>query len=74
MIYTETEIKKVSNSTMSIKEIEDELLRMDAKMHCYMGTDSTNEERSAVAAASLIIYTIINKTNPEFGKRLLGDN
>jgi hypothetical protein len=74
MTYNQFKIDQVINSNMTIKEKEDELLRMDSQMYCYMGTDSTEEERSAVAAASLNIYTAINVLNPEFGKRLLGNN
>jgi|TARA_R100000935_G_C2826867_1_gene162814 hypothetical protein len=74
MTYNQFKIDQVINSNMTIKEKEDELLRMDSQMYCYMGSESTEEQRMAVAASSLKIYTAINEINPESGRLLLFNN
>jgi|TARA_B110000967_G_C18774990_1_gene505107 hypothetical protein len=66
MVYTQVDIDEVlSYSGLSIKEKEDELLRMDCSMYCHLGINSTEKEINEVAEVSLKIYTAAYKINPE---------
>lgn len=74
MIYTQDNIDTILGySEMSAKEKEDELLRMDCTMYCYLGIDSTEEEVNEVAAISLKIYTAVHKINPD-ARLIIGDS
>jgi hypothetical protein len=72
MVFTTTEIDKVLNKkSWNIQRKQDELLRMDCKMYCNLGIDSTNVEKLEVRKASRKIYLAIKQLFPKLGDLLL---
>ena len=72
MAYTVEDIDNILEfTTWSDKKKIDELLYIDAKMYCNLGTDSLQSERAEVKKCSSKIYRAIKKINPAFGDSLL---
>lgn len=72
MQYSTKDIEKIVGfRTWSPKQKEDELLKMDASIHCNLGSDSNQSEREGVRRLSNKIYRGIQKINPQLGDSLL---
>jgi hypothetical protein len=72
MKYNINDIEKIVDfTTWSDKQKEDELLRIDASLHCNLGTDSTKSDREYVRKESKKIYRSLQKVNPQLGESLL---
>jgi hypothetical protein len=55
----------------SIRERVDELLEIDCKQYCWLGMDSTPEDKAMVREQSQYIYEIINELDKHTGELLL---
>lgn len=72
MEYTLEDINKIVEfKTWTPRQKVDELLRLDAKQYCNLGTDSTMSERKSVKVTSIKLYRLIKSINPELGQSLL---
>lgn len=72
MEYTLKDINKIVEfKTWTQRQKVDELLRLDAKQYCHLGTDSTISERKAVKVNSIKLYRLIKSINPKLGQSLL---
>jgi hypothetical protein len=72
MKYNINDIEKIVDfTTWSSKEKQDELLRIDASLHCNLGTDSTKSDREFVRKESKKIYRSLQKVNPLLSESLL---
>jgi hypothetical protein len=72
MVYTTTDIEKVLGyKSWSVIKKQDELLRMDCRMYCHIGIDSSKAEKSAVRIASRKIYLAIKTINHPMGELFL---
>tara|TARA_R110000782_G_scaffold142808_5_gene235523 strand:+ start:146 stop:382 length:237 start_codon:yes stop_codon:yes gene_type:complete len=72
MEYTLEDINKIVEfKTWTQKQKVDELLRIDAKQYCNIGTDSTVSERKEVKVISNKLYRLIKSINPALGQSLL---
>lgn len=72
MEYTLKDINKIVEfKTWTQRQKIDELLRLDAKQYCNLGTDSTISERKAVKVNSIKLYRLIKSINPKLGQSLL---
>jgi len=72
MEYTVKDIHKIYGfTTWTDKQKVDELLRLDAQMHCNLGTNSTAFERTEVKKISKNIYQIIKKIDKPTGDMFL---
>jgi hypothetical protein len=72
MVYTHTDIEKVLGyKTWKSKKKVDTLLKMDCKMYCHLGIDSTKQEKLDVRKSSRKIYQAIKTINTNLGTLFL---
>lgn len=72
MVCTTTKIDEILNSKKwTSQQKQDELLRLDCKMYCNLGIDSTSIEKLDVRKASRKIYLAIKQLSPKLGDLLL---
>ncbi len=68
----ESRIKNILNHpTYTDRQKMDELLMLDARLYCNLGTDSTSDERADAKATSILIYKAIKQFDFETGKSFL---
>ena len=64
-------IDEVMSSSYTNKEKKNKLLEYDSKMYCYLGIDSTKQEKENAKKKSRAIYRAIAKFDPLLGKNFL---
>jgi hypothetical protein len=64
-------IDEVMSSSSTNKQKKNKLLEYDSKMYCYLGIDSTKQEKENAKKKSRAIYRAIAKFDPLLGKNFL---